>query len=84
MLPDNERGGVMPILEPPKTAAAEASQELAQFEPDPDGAGSTDVRADGAPPTEPADPQWIVWDDAERESAWADDELMQMGAGSKR
>ena len=74
----------MPILEAAKTAAAEASQELAQFEPDPDGSGSTEVRADGAPPSEPTDPQWIVWDDAERESAWADGELAQMGAASRR
>jgi hypothetical protein len=61
--------------------ATEASQELAQFEPDPEGQGSSEGGADAAAPREPADPQWIVWDDAERESAWAAAELTQIGAG---
>jgi hypothetical protein len=72
-----------PILEAAKTAAAEAAQDLAQFEPDPDGQGSSETGGDGAAPREPADPQWIVWDDAEREKAWAAAELTQMGAGVK-
>ena len=70
-----------PMLEAAKTAVAEASHDLTQFEPDPDGQGSSETVADTAPPPEPADPQWIVWDDAERESAWAAAELTQMGAG---
>jgi hypothetical protein len=70
-----------PILEAAKTAAAEASQDLAQFEPDPDGQGSSEGAGDAGPPREPADPQWIVWDDADRESAWAAAELTQIGAG---
>jgi hypothetical protein len=71
-----------PILEAAKTAAAEASQDLTQFEPDPDGLGSSEGGgAEQEAPTEPADPQWIVWDDPEREAAWAAAELTQIGAG---
>ena len=59
----------------------EAIQDLAQFEPDPDGQGSTDpgIAAAGGP-DEPDDPQWIVWTDAEGEVAWAAAELGQIGA----
>jgi len=59
----------------------EPTQDLAQFEPDPDGQGFTE--AGGASTNaggEPDDPQWIVWTDAERESAWAEEELEQIGA----
>jgi hypothetical protein len=66
---------------PGAEASQEASQDLAQFEPDPEGQGSSEPGSDGAAPREPADPQWIVWDDPERESAWAAAELTQIGAG---
>ena len=72
-----------PILEAAKTAAADATQDLAQFEPDPEGQGSSEGSGDGGAPREPVDPQWIVWEDAEREKAWAAAELTQMGAGVK-
>jgi hypothetical protein len=49
------------------------NQELAQFEPDPDGAGSNDeVAATGESGD---DPQWIVWPDPIRESEWIEIEL---------
>ena len=64
----------------PADTSQDASQGLAQFEPDPDGQGSSEDVCSSAPPGEPADPQWIVWDDPERESEWAADELSQIGA----
>lgn len=61
-------------------ALVEPTQDLAQFEPDPDGSGSSD-----SPPSTTAtpadDPQWIVWPDPVDESAWAASELSQIGAG---
>ena len=57
-----------------------AEMELAQFEPDPDGDGSVEPPA-GADPSEPDDPQWIVFPDAADESDWAAAELGQIGAG---
>jgi hypothetical protein len=65
------------------TMTVDPIQDLAQFEPDPDGDGS----ALGAEPgvdavVEPIDdPQWITWPDAADESMWAADELTQIGAG---
>jgi hypothetical protein len=72
-----------PILEAVSAAAGEVGQDLAQFEPDPEGQGSSDGEGDPTGSREPADPQWIVWDDAEREKAWAAAELTQIGAGVK-
>ena len=51
------------------------TQELAQFEPDPEGAGSLDP---AAPPAAEDDPQWIVWPDAADEALWAAAELTQI------
>jgi hypothetical protein len=57
-----------------------AVQELAEFEPDPAGDGSTQL--DPAPACDTADdPQWIVWSDADEEAVWAAVELTQIGAG---
>jgi hypothetical protein len=49
--------------------AGDATQDLAQFEPDPDGlgAGTTETPADA--PVD--DPQWVVWQDAGAEADWA-------------
>jgi len=49
------------------------NQELAQFEPDPDGVGS--IEPAPAPDSSADDPQWIVWPDPVRESEWAAREL---------
>jgi len=43
------------------------TQELAQFEPDPEGVGSLEPAAVSAAPED--DPQWIVWPDAAGEAA---------------
>jgi len=56
------------------TEDAWAGQNLAQFEPDPEGFDAT------VPPAEPAasadaDAPWIVWPTSAEESAWAADEL---------
>ena len=58
------------------------TQDLAQFEPDPDGQGTVErpletAGADG----EPDDPQWVVWTDAVGESDWVDGELTQLTPG---
>jgi hypothetical protein len=58
----------------------EPTQELAQFEPDPDGVGSRDGESVAAAAAGD-DPQWIVFPDPADESDWAADELSQMGAG---
>jgi len=60
------------------------AQDLAQFEPDPDGQGSVDgpletTGADGAAD----DPQWVVFPDPQGESDWADDELTQLTSGPR-
>ena len=52
------------------------TQDLAQFEPDPDGVGSVEPMA--APAGADDDPQWVVWPDAEDEAAWAAAELHQI------
>jgi hypothetical protein len=58
---------------------ADPVQELAQFEPDPDGEGSVEC---AAPPARPDDdPQWIVWPDAADECEWAASELTQLATG---
>ncbi|TMB59893.1 MAG: hypothetical protein E6J60_01670 [Deltaproteobacteria bacterium] len=49
------------------------TQELAQFEPDPEGVGSLEPAATSAALED--DPQWIVWPDAAGEAAWAAAEL---------
>jgi len=49
------------------------TQELAQFEPDPEGVGSLEPAAISAALED--DPQWIVWPDAAGEAAWAAAEL---------
>jgi len=58
------------------------TQDLAQFEPDPDGQGTVErpvelAGADG----EPDDPQWVVFPDPQGESDWADEELTQITPG---
>ena len=58
----------------------ELVQDLAQFEPDPDGDGSSEPPVAAASAGEPDDPQWIVWPDADDESDWAASELEQIGA----
>jgi len=73
-----------PIIDEAKVADAEAAQELAQFEPDPDGDGDVACAPEVAVPDGPADPQWVAWDDPERESAWADSELGQITPTSPR
>ena len=45
------------------------TQDLAQFEPDPDGRGTSEPPP--AADADAGDPQWIVWSDAIVESAWA-------------
>ncbi len=57
-----------------------AVQDLAEFEPDPAGEGSTEPGAPAACDTVD-DPQWIVWADADEEAFWAAVELTQIGAG---
>jgi hypothetical protein len=57
-------------------------QELAQFEPDPDGQGSSEGVVD--PAAGPDDAQWIVWSDPQGESAWAATELDQLVTGRAR
>jgi hypothetical protein len=55
----------------------EPTQDLAQFEPDPEGEGSLEPAA--APAVGGDDnPQWIVWPDADDEAAWAAAELAQI------
>ena len=55
----------------------EPTQDLAQFEPDPEGQGELAPPPDGAA----GDPQWVVWDDPDGESAWAASELDQIAPG---
>jgi hypothetical protein len=73
-----------PIIKEAKVADAEAAQELAQFEPDPDGDGSVACAPEAAAPDGPVDPQWVTWGDREGESAWADSELGQITPASAR
>ncbi len=49
------------------------TQELAQFEPDPEGVGSLEPAAVST--AQEDDPQWIVWPDAAGEAVWAAAEL---------
>ena len=54
----------------------EPTQDLAQFEPDPDGTGSLEPAA--TPIGADDNPQWIVWPDAQDEAEWAAAELTQI------
>ena len=56
----------------------EPTQELAQFEPDPDGDGGVEA---GATAVTDDDPQWIVWEDPAGESEWVAEELGQIPSG---
>jgi hypothetical protein len=67
-----------------ETTAGEPTQDLAQFEPDPDGEGSIERPQETAAGGEPDDPQWVVWPDPEKESAWAASELSQIGAAEPK
>jgi len=58
----------------------DATEVLAQFEPDPDGIGSVEPEVDAAASGGLDDAPWIVWLDAAREAAWAAEELLQIGA----
>jgi hypothetical protein len=62
----------------------EPAQELAQFEPDPDGDGAVEQTAEGSGPDGPSDPQWVEWPDPEREAAWAAAELGQITPAKPR
>jgi hypothetical protein len=55
----------------------EPTQDLAQFEPDPEGVGSLEPGVAVAAGPED-DPQWVVWPDAADEAAWAAAELTQI------
>jgi len=54
-----------------------ADQDLAQFEPDPEGFDATVTQAAPASSASPADADapWIVWPTPAEESAWAANEL---------
>ncbi len=57
-------------------------QDLAQFEPDPDGVGVRDPgaeAADLAAHAVPDDSQWVAWTDEVDESDWAEFELRSYG-----
>ena len=59
----------------------DATQDLAQFEPDPDGLGDRDPRAEAeklAAEAAPDDVSWIAWPDESGESAWAAEELREL------
>jgi hypothetical protein len=49
--------------------AGDATQDLAQFEPDPDGLGAEATATPAG--TAGDDPQWVVWQDAGAEADWA-------------
>ena len=53
---------------------ASAAQNLAQFEPDPEGFDATAAEAAPVSPAD-ADAPWIVWPTPAEESAWAANEL---------
>jgi hypothetical protein len=57
-------------------------QDLAQFEPDPDGQGSRDpsAEAEALAAHSTGSEQWIEWPDEVRESAWAAAELRSLTA----
>ena len=61
-----------------RTAIGEPEQELAQFEPDPDGVGDLGT---SPPSSAHDDPQWIVWDDPAGEADWVAGELTQIPGG---
>jgi len=70
------------IVDAAKVVVDEPTQDLTQFEPDPDADGGADHQA-SASDDGPADPQWIVFPDPDRESDWALAELEQIGAAWK-
>ncbi len=71
-----------PSSDSAKVVVGDDGQVLAQFEPDPDGQGSVEPAAEPTAASDgPADPQWVVWADAEGESDWAGDELTQLTPG---
>jgi hypothetical protein len=55
-------------------------QDLAQFEPDPDGDGTVECAPDASEGTTD-DAQWVVWSDAEGECEWVYEELTLLGVG---
>ena len=57
------------------TENAWAGQNLAQFEPDPEGFDAGVTQAAPAASAEPGDIPWIVWPTSAEESAWAANEL---------
>ena len=70
------------IVDAAKVVADAPTQDLNQFEPDPEADGGTEREAT-ASDDGPADPQWVVFSDPDRESDWALSELKQIGAGCK-
>jgi len=68
------------IFDPAKVAGGDEPQDLAQFEPDPEGDGSVECPPEASGADAADDPQWVVWSDAEGESDWADGELFQLTA----
>ena len=61
-------------------SAEDATEVLAQFEPDPDGIGSIEPEVEATESGGPDDAPWVVWLDAAGEAAWAAAELLQIGA----
>ena len=59
----------------PNMEDASADQNLAQFEPDPEGFDVSVTQAAPAASAEPGDIPWIVWPTSAEESAWAANEL---------
>jgi hypothetical protein len=58
------------------------TQDLAQFEPDPDGQGTVEQPLETAGTDGGADdPQWVVFPDPQGESDWANDELTKLTPG---
>ena len=64
-----------------------AGDNLAQFQPDPEGFDGCATPPAAAPDGDAADPSWIVWPTSADESAWAANELemeWQAAAGLAR
>ena len=59
----------------------EIRQDLAQFEPDPDGDGAREAppAVDAVAHGVPDDTQWVAWTDEVEEAYWADFELRSLG-----
>ena len=71
------------IFDPAKVAGGDDQQELAQFEPDPEGDGTVERPPDATGADAADDPQWVVWSDAEGECDWVDEELTLLTAGPR-